>query len=405
MKKVRIFLRSIFQMLLVHKHRTLLSMMGVLFGIASLVAMGHISNATMKNTSLVLHTLGPDLIVVEPGKVRVTGYGKNEYVQSQKLHLSDAETMKNSLTSVQEVVPVINMMMDTKYKRISANVLITAASVDIRDLRNLDLEDGRFYTETEDNIGARKCVIGYNVWRTLFGEEKAFGKNLMIQKVPCEVIGVLSPKGKDLAGSDLDSIIYIPLTTLKSHFTNADSISGILLKAEVGADMTKLKKSIALILRDNHKITSMKKDDFNIYSFKDIAKAKTEGINLVSLLSKMAATITFLIGGLGIFAVMLLSVVEREKEIGIRMAVGAKRIDVLIQFLGEAVFISIIGGVAGIISGLIIAVVLIVVTDLPFTFEILSIIYVFFISLVLGIVSGAYPAFVASSLTPIKTIK
>ena len=344
MKKVRIFLRSIFQMLLVHKHRTLLSIMGVLFGIASLVAVGHISNATMKNTRNILDKLGPDLIVVEPEKVRVTGYGKNEYVQSQKLHLSDAETMKNSLTSDQEVVPVINMMTDTKYKQISANVLITAASVDIRDLRNLDLEDGRFYTETEDNIGARKCVVGYNVWRTLFVDEKAFGKNLMIQNVPCEVIGVLSPKGKDLAGSDLDNIIYTPLTTLKSHFTNADSISGILLKAEAGADMTKLKKSIALILRDNHKITSMKKDDFNIYFFKDVAKAKTEGINLVSLLSKMAATITFLIGGLRIFAVMLLSVVEREKEIGIRMAVGAKRIDVLIQFLGEAIFISIIGG-------------------------------------------------------------
>ena len=219
------------------------------------------------------------------------------------------------------------------------------------------------------------------------------------------MIGVLVPKGADLSGEDLDSVVYLPLRTVMRRFLNVDYLSGLLIQAEEGTDLAILKAEIRKLLRRRHGLTPMIKDDFSIYSLEDIAKTKQEGLMLVSLLSKMAAIISFAIGGLGIFAVMLLTVTERQKEIGIRRAVGARKKDILWQFLGEACIISFLGGIAGVTLGILVAIVVSLVAALPVIFNLSQLGLSLLISLGLGTMAGAYPAYLAASLLPLKALR
>ncbi|MDY6821803.1 MAG: FtsX-like permease family protein, partial [Deferribacterota bacterium] len=273
------------------------------------------------------------------------------------------------------------------------------------DMRKLSLKDGRLFTKKEAEVGSRKCILGNSVYEALFGNERAYGKNILISNVYFEVIGVLNEKGKDLADVDLDNAIYIPINTFKSRLADIESISAILVEANNPDDINGIKKSMVTLLKQNHKKAVLKEEAFNIFSLREVARAKTESINLVSLLSKMASVITFSIGGLGIFAIMLLSAYERQREIGIRMAVGATKRDILIQFLGEAIFIAFFGTLLGLILGIIVYVVFILLSSLPFTFDFLSIIYTTFISFILGVVAGIYPAIVAASSLPLKSLR
>jgi putative ABC transport system permease protein len=324
---------------------------------------------------------------------------------AQTLKPSDAQAIKDFLPYVDKVVPVIDGSYQAKYRDNVMGIKLRGAKEEIKDVQNLVLQDGYFYSEQEETIGLKKCVVGYKVWETVFNKKMAFGKTILIQNIPFEVIGVLAPKGTDLAGEELDSVIYIPLKTMMRRFLDVDWISSILVTAKEKANILELKKEMTLLLRKRHNLGPIEKDDFNIFALEEIAKTKMQGIKLVSLLSKMAAIISFSIGGLGIFAVMLLSVAERQKEIGMRRAVGATKKDILGQFLGEAVFISFIGGFLGIIFGFLIALLVISVSNLPLAFSLTFVSLAFIISLGLGIIAGGYPAFLAASLPPLNSFK
>ncbi|MDL1971404.1 MAG: ABC transporter permease [Candidatus Desulfofervidaceae bacterium] len=405
MERLKLFLSVVFQILKVHKRRTLLSMLGVLFGIFSLVAVGHISNAMTKKIKDTLNKFGPNLIIVRAGKVHVTGRGMKQFTTTQTLKMSDAKAIKTSIKGIKEVVPISEITYPLRYKEKSMQVKIIGATPNIAHIRNLTLQDGFFYGDEEEKRGLKKAVLGYKVWQTLFGEKRAFGKTILIWRVPCEVIGVLVPKGADLSGEDLDSVVYLPLRTVMRRFLNVDYLSGLLIQAEEGTDLVILKAEIRKLLRRRHGLTPMIKDDFSIYSLEDIAKTKQEGLMLVSLLSKMAAIISFAIGGLGIFAVMLLTVTERQKEIGIRRAVGARKKDILWQFLGEACIISFLGGIAGVTLGILVAIVVSLVAALPVIFNLSQLGLSLLISLGLGTMAGAYPAYLAASLLPLKALR
>lgn len=223
--------------------------------------------------------------------------------------------------------------------------------------------------------------------------------------MPCKVIGILEKKGVDLAGEDQDSVIYTPLSTMMRRFLNVDYFSTILIKAKEKKNIANIKEETERLLRKRHKIGPGGKDDFTVYTLSEMTKKKEEGLKLVSLLSKMAATISFSIGGLGIFAMMLLSVSERKREIGIKRAVGAKRRDILIQFLGESLFISLFGGIGGVVLGIIISLIIIIISGLPLVINPIHLALAFFISISLGVLSGLYPAYLATSIEPLEVLK
>jgi putative ABC transport system permease protein len=359
----------------------------------------------MKNTRELLEKFGPELIVVEPAKVRVVGKGQTNYVPTLKLNFKDVELMKKNLIHAKHIVPVVNMGSAAIYMGKSTGTTITAATKDIFEMRKLNLLEGRLFTKDEEEVGERKCILGYSVYKALFDKVKAYGQNIMMQNVFFEVIGVFKEKGKDIAGIDMDNNIYIPINTFKSRIANVEAVSAILVESDNNKYIDNMKKSIAALLKENHKRATLKEESFNIFSLREIAKAKTEGLNLVSILSKMASLVTFSIGGLGIFAVMLLSAFERQKEIGIRMAVGATKKDILWQFLGEALFIALIGTVLGLVIGFIVFLSFILFSSLPFTFSFLSLIYTTLIGFILGLSAGIYPAMVASSNPPLKSLR
>lgn len=406
MKRIRLFLAIVIKMLILHKQRTILSVLGILCGIAMLVSVNNISRSTMKNTRELLENFGSELIVVEPAKIRVVGKDTTNYAPALKLNFNDAEIMENNLIHAKHIVPVVNMPSSAIYRGKSTQTTITAASKDIFQMRKLTLLEGRLFRGAEMEIGERKCILGYSVYKALFDGESAFGKNIVIQNVFFEVIGVFNQKGKDIAGIDMDNNIYVPINTFKNRIANVEAISAILVEADAPKYIESLKKSILTLLKENHRRAAlMKEESFNIYSLREIAKTKTESINLVSVLSKMASFVTFSIGGLGIFAVMLLSAFERQKEIGIRMAVGAKGKDILYQFLGEAFIIAAIGTLLGLIVGVIIFLSFILFSSLPFTFNLFALIATTIIGLLLGIIAGIYPAIVASKHHPLKSLK
>ena len=406
MKRIKLFLEIVIKMLILNKQRTILSVLGILCGIAMLVSVSNIARSTMKNTRELLENFGSELIVVEPAKIRVVSKGKTNYVPALKLNFKDTEIMENNLIHAKHIVPVVTMPSSAIYLGKSTGTTITAASKDLFSMRKLNLLEGRLFTNQEAEVGERKCILGYSVYKALFDEEKAFGQNITINNVFFEVVGVFKEKGKDVAGIDMDNNVYVPINTFKTRIANVEAISAILVEAVEPKYIESLKKSISTLLNENHKRAAvMKEESFNIFSLREIAKTKTESIHLVSILSKMASFITFSIGGLGIFAVMLLSAFERQKEIGIRMAVGAKGRDILMQFLGEAFIIAVIGTLLGLIVGIIIFLSFIFFSKLPFAFSFFSFILTAIIGLSLGIVAGIYPAIVASKHHPLKSLK
>jgi len=399
------FLKSVFQFLKTYKKRTVLSMLGVLFGIFSLVAVGNISSAMNQKVKEALDKFGPNLLIIRAGEVHVTGRGVRQFSTAQTLKLRDAIAIKQFIKGIKEIVPIVEINYPLRYKQQITTMKIVGATSNIAKVRNLKLLEGHFYGSKEEKYLSKKGVLGYEAWKTLFEGKNAFGKTILIRRVPCQVIGVLAEKGTDLAGDNLDQVVYLPLKTVIRRLLNQDHISALYLQAEEGINLEGLKEEIRKLLRKQHGLTTMEKDDFSIYSLEDIAKTKQKGLGLVSVLSKMAAIISFTVGGLGIFAVMLLSVTERQREIGIRRAVGAKRIHILWQFLGEAVFISLLGGIGGIGLGLIIALIVSLAANLPIIFNIIYLILALSISLALGIMAGSYPAFLAASSPPLKALK
>ena len=399
------FLKSVFQFLKTYKKRTVLSMLGVLFGIFSLVAVGNISSAMNQKVKEALDKFGPNLLIIRAGEVHVTGRGVRQFSTAQTLKLRDAIAIKQFIKGIKEIVPIVEINYPLRYKQQITTMKIVGATSNIAKVRNLKLLEGHFYGSKEEKYLSKKVVLGYEAWKTLFEDKNAFGKTILIRRVPCQVIGVLAEKGTDLAGDNLDQVVYLPLKTVIRRLLNQDHISALYLQAEEGVDLEGLKEEIKKLLRKQHGLTTMEKDDFSIYSLEDIAKTKQKGLGLVSVLSKMAAIISFTVGGLGIFAVMLLSVTERQREIGIRRAVGAKRIHILWQFLGEAVFISLLGGIGGIGLGLIIALIVSLAANLPIIFNVIYLILALSISLALGIMAGSYPAFLAACSPPLKALK
>ncbi len=399
------FLKSVFQFLKTYKKRTILSMLGVLFGIFSLVAVGNISSAMNQKVKETLDKFGPNLLIIRAGEVHITGRGVRQFGTAQTLKLRDAIAIKQFIKGIKEIVPIVEINYPLRYKQQITTMKIVGATSNIAQVRNLKLLEGYFYGSKEEKYLSKKVVLGYEAWKTLFEDKNAFGKTILIRRVPCQVIGVLAEKGTDLAGDNLDQVVYLPLKTVIRRLLNQDYISALYLQAKEGINLDALKEEVKKLLRKQHGLTTMEKDDFSIYSLEDIAKTKQKGLDLVSVLSKMAAIISFTVGGLGIFAVMLLSVTERQREIGIRRAVGAKRIHILWQFLGEAVFISFLGGMGGIGLGSIIALIVSLVANLPIIFNVIYLILAMGISLALGIMAGSYPAFLAACSPPLKALK
>ncbi|OPY83351.1 MAG: Macrolide export ATP-binding/permease protein MacB [Syntrophorhabdus sp. PtaU1.Bin153] len=400
----KFYLEIALQNLIVHKARMSLALLGILFAVMSLVAFGNISRGLKKQIDNEISKFGKNLVILRSGSVHVAGRGTHQFGESKTLKLKDVEAIRGSLNGVIEVVPFYDVTYPARYEDKTLSVNIVGTTDRIFKIRNLDLATGRYFSNKDDLEAAKKAVVGYKVFDNLFQREDPIGKHILIFRVPTEIIGVMEEKGTDLAGQDQDIQVYMPLNTLMRRYSNVDYIKGAYIQVEDGVSLSETKTVLKDFMRRIHNLKVEQKDDFSIFTMDDVMKTQEQGIRLVSVLTIIASTVSFLIGGLGIFAIMLLSISERKLEIGIRRVVGSKKRDIIFQFLTESVIVALIGGIFGVSAGFIITLIVSYFGGLPFSLYLGNIVLSLIISTAVGMLAGIYPAMQGTKYEPIEIL-
>ena len=388
-----------------YRLRSALSVLGVAFGTFALITMVSISNSMKEKSRIEVEKFGKNLVVVKSGKVMVFRRRERSITTAKTLKLSDAYFIKQQIDHVVKVLPSFHIFYPVRKGGTTVFSTIIGVGKDYPDLRNINVEKGRFYKDDEEKTGQKVIVLGYKVAKDLFKNEDPVGKTILIFRVPCKVIGVMEEKGVDISGEDQDSLIYTPLKTAMRRLANVDYINTIYVQVDKRENIPYVKKKIRQLLRKRHHIKKGEKEDFTVLSPDDYLRMEKEAIHIFSILGGVSATISFLIGGIGILSIMILIINERIEEIGIRRAVGAKRSDILLQFLLESGFISIAGGFFGVFIGVFLSGIIFLIFDLPKTLTFHWIFLSFFLSVLTGILAGIYPAYKASNIKPVEALR
>jgi len=386
--------------------RSLLALFGIFLGTFSLIIVANLSKSLVKKTDLEAEKLGKDLIVVRSGIVKRFGARIRVLSESTNLTIYDARAIADGATSVVSASPSSSRAFPVRYNGISlSNIPVIGVMPDYPEIRNFNVKDGLFITDEDMSELRKVAVLGSSVARKLFGEENPIGKYILIFRVPFQVIGVMEEKGVDVSGFDQDNQIFVPLSTFLRRLVNKDYINTIYVKIR-GAEYNDLAKAeIRDILRKRHKLGEGKEDDFTVIDLRDILTLQTEALSLIKTLGRLSAVISFLIGGIGILSIMILIVNERKVEIGIRRAVGATKQDIILQFLLEAAFISLTGGIGGLLLSLPASGLIFKFTGLPFAISIPGLLFSTIASITVGLLAGIYPSRKAITFEPVHIIR
>ncbi len=406
MNRIFLNLKIAWRSLCKFRLRTLLALFGVFLGTFSLIVVSNLSMSLSKKTQAEIENFGKDLLIVRSGVVRRIVAGTTLLSEATTLTIKDSIAIAQKSFLVSDVSPSAHRSFPVRYKDVNLrSVLVTGVMPNYTEVRNFRVRDGIFVTEQDyENLG-KVVVIGSRVADKLFGNEDPIGKHILIYRVPCRVVGVMEEKGVDLSGVDQDNQIFIPLSTYLRSLVNRDFVNTIYVKVINGDAMQKAKSEVEDILRINHKITGDKKDDFTVIDLKDVTALKTQAMSMIKILGRISAVVSFSIGGIGILSIMILIINERRLEIGIRRAVGARKRDIISQFLLEASFISLSGGIVGIFIGIIASFIISNVSELPLVISLTGIFLSFIASVSIGIFAGIYPSKKAITIQPVDILR
>ena len=403
--KILNLLKIAYRSLTKNKLRVLLTMLGIIIGVASVIAMLAIGQGSKQNIQASMASLGINSVMIFPGSSNMGGVrmGAGSY---STLTQKDAEVIAARCEFVTDVTPVVSKSSQIIAGNQNWHANVTGALSQYFSIRNLTISQGNIYTTTDERTAAKVCVIGQTVSTNLFGAgNNPVGKYIRINSIPFKVIGLLAVKGQNTFGQDQDDVVIAPFATVMKRMLSTMYVSSILASATSEKDIDKVKDQVTTLLRIQHKLTSADQDDFTVRSQADIANTFESISNVLTILLACIASISLIVGGIGIMNSMLVSVTERTREIGIRMAVGAKSRDVLFQFIIESIFISVLGGIIGITLGVIISMLVGRFGGWPVVITSESIILSFAFSSAVGIFFGWYPARKASNLNPIDALR
>ena len=393
--------------ILIHKLRSFLTVLGIIIGVSSVIIMVAIGNGAKLEIEKQISSIGSNLIIILPGATSSGGVRFGTGTQ-MTLTIQDAEALKKESPYIEDTTFSIHEVLQVVYKNMNWSSLVRGTNTSFFRIQEWELERGRFFNEEDIKSGNRVAVIGYTVVKNLFGLEDPIDKTIRIKKIPFKVIGILKEKGTSPRGDDQDDVILVPYTTAQRNlFGNIlpDRVRVIYIKARSLNDLFQAENDVKSILRQRHKIQRNQEDDFSVRNITQFLQARQESSRVMTFLLGAIASISLIVGGIGIMNIMLVSVTERTKEIGIRMAVGATTYHIQIQFLIEAILLSIIGSILGILLGIVGA----FVSDFVFHFKAIlsldSIIISLFLTMMVGVVFGFYPAYKASLLDPIEALR
>lgn len=406
MKRIYLNLKIALRSLYNFKLRSALAVLGVFLGTVSLIVVSNLSGALAQKTRQEISSLGENLLIVRSGLVRRFGARTRLMSEAANLTLEDAAAIIAGTTFVQAVSPSMNKTFPVRFKNtVLPSALVVGAVPNFTSVRNFKTREGRFITD-DDNLSLDKVVVlGTKVAQKLFGREDAVGKTILIRRAPCRVIGVMEEKGADISGADQDDQIFMPLRTFMRRYAEINYINAIYVQVVAEAALPAAKSEIEGILRRRHKIKPAADDDFSVIDMKDVLALKTQAMDMITVLGRTSAVISFLIGGIGILSIMILIVNERKVEIGIRRAVGSRKRDIIFQFLLESSFISFLGGTVGAGCGLLLSLLIFKISGLPFNISLTGLCISFLASVAVGILAGIYPSRKATTFQPVDIIR
>lgn len=403
--KISIIFKVALQSLRTHKLRTSLALLGIIIGIAAVIVMVAVGEGAKKKTLDEIEKMGKNLLIINAGEVKMRHGRPRLRGNVTTLKTRDSKKIMENSQYISRAAPSHFQALEIKYGNGILMTNVVGTTPEFLDIRKFDILSGEFFTRKDVKSSKRVAVIGKSVARDLFVDVDPLGQVIRIRKIPFKVIGITKAKGMEVDGQDEDNQVFIPISTALRRLFNQTYISTIYAQATEKGDIEEAVKEVQDILRLEHRLPSYKDDDFTIRNQLELIKTKEETSRTFTMLIAGVAAISLLVAGIGILAVMLISIRERTLEIGIRRAVGAKKRDILTQFFAESLILSLNGGIAGIVLGMIISYVVSFFTKWELIVPGSIIVISFFVALFIGIFFGVYPARKAAALNPIDALK
>ncbi len=387
-----------------NKMRTALTMLGVIIGVAAVICTVSIGEGATQRIQNAIENMGANMIWIEAGGVNLNGVHTGNG-QTKTLTMDDLKAIQDQIPLVSHATPNVDGRAQVVFGNQNWYTSMRGISPDFLFVRKLAVERGTFLGEDEMDRADNVCVLGPTVANILFLSDNPIGQTVRVNNQPCKILGILEPKGQSATGQDQDDMILMPYSTVQKKIKGINWLDDIWASANTADAVPEAEREITDLLRERHHIRTGQTDDFNIRHPVEIANAMADSARMMELLLASIASIALFVGGIGIMNIMLVSVTERTREIGVRMAVGASEKDVQMQFLSEAIVMSLMGGAIGLVLGMVGSTLIARILQWPTAVPLSAILIAFVFSACVGIFFGYYPAWKAASLDPIEALR
>ena len=385
-----------------NKLRSVLTLLGIVIGVAAVIAMVTLGSGASSKVRENLAKLGSNMLIARPGQ---STFGPGGASDSRAFEERDVAALKTNLTGIRGVAPTAQKQAKAVYGALNYDTTVTGTNADYFTVQDWIIAEGRPFTEGEIRSGTSVCVIGDTIVRELFAGQDPIGERLRLGNFSCEIIARMAPKGQSAFGSDQDLIVVLPLRTYHRRIAGNNRINTISISVNEASDIPRVQRDAEDVLRERRRIVAGEEDDFTIRDMTQIANTMASTTTILTGLLGAVAAVSLLVGGIGIMNIMLVSVTERTREIGIRLAIGALERQVLTQFLVESIVLALFGGMLGIALGLAIAAGGSALMDVPFNADPQVVALAFAVSALIGVIFGYLPARRAARLDPIEALR
>jgi putative ABC transport system permease protein len=380
--------------------RSFLTVLGIVIGVAAVITMVTLGNGATKSVSDQIASMGSNLLVVMPGQR--FGPGSDG---APAFRTSDVEAIRAQVGAARLVAPIVSKSVTAVYQSRNWSTVVSGTNDDYFEAGNWEIAAGRSFSDAEERAGKAVCVVGETVRNKLFGGQNPVGSEIRIKQFACEVIGLLKSKGQSAMGSDQDDVVVMPLRTVQRRLSGSQDVNRMMVSVAAGASIDAVKEQITLLMRERRSIDESEDDDFRVMDTRQITQTLTSTTKILTMLLAAVAAVSLLVGGIGIMNIMLVSVTERTREIGTRLAIGALEREVLLQFLIEAVVLSSLGGLVGIALATVASIGLADLMNVPYLFNPGINVLSFIFSAAIGVIFGYFPARRAAGLNPIDALR